>query len=334
MREITRPVPLCLPGGRLNPEAAGFTRHPLHTSDGMPSGPLHLWRARRWDRWGITTERFVLGMTVAHLDSAAVLQAYFYDRLTGKEIVLDQRKAFPPAGTVRLPDGLPPLSVGGRLEPLRLRFADQPDGRVVLWLESPRLQAVLEVAPGGESLGVVVPWSAKRYQYTLKDVGRPVSGILQVDGEELDVEGPDAVATLDRGRGRGPHSRRWEWAVGTGTLPDGQRLGLQLGGAWTEGTGATENALFLGGRVHHHDGDLTFSHDPADPKGAWTVSGDWIEARLDPFHLRRAATGGLLVSGTAHQAFGRWSGWAAAPDGTRLDLAGLTGWAEEATNRW
>jgi hypothetical protein len=148
------------------------------------------------------------------------------------------------------------------------------------------------------------------------------------------VEGPDAVATLNRGRGRWPHSRRRDWAVGAGTLPGGQRLGLQLGGTWTEGTGATENALFLGGRVHHHDGDLVFGHDPADPKGAWTVSGDWIEARLDPFHLRRAATGGLLSSGTAHQAFGRWSGWAAAPDGTRLDLTGLTGWAEEATNRW
>ena len=51
MREITRPVPLCRPGGKLNPEAVGFSRRPLHTSDNLPSGPLHLWRTKRWDYW-------------------------------------------------------------------------------------------------------------------------------------------------------------------------------------------------------------------------------------------------------------------------------------------
>ena len=49
--------------------------------------------------------------------------------------------------------------------------------------------------------------------------------------------------------------------------------------------------------------------------------------------MRHTTAGALMVSGTTRQAFGRWSGWAAGPDGTRLDLAGLTGWAEEAANR-
>ncbi len=47
-REITEPVDLCLPDGRLNPDAVGWTRTPLHTTN--------LWgwgRAKRWEYWNV-----------------------------------------------------------------------------------------------------------------------------------------------------------------------------------------------------------------------------------------------------------------------------------------
>ena len=214
---------------------------------------------------------------------------------------------------------------------LHLRFHDD-DGGTHLRAESPRVGVELYAPAEGDVLGVVVPWSDTRYQYTLKDVARRVSGTVTVDGREYPV-GKGAFAVLDRGRGRWPYSRRWNWAAGYGAS-GGTRLGLQLGGMWTEGTPATENALIVDGVLHHYDGELDFSYDLTDPHAPWQVRGNWIDATLTPFHRRFAATNVLAVASKTWQAFGAWSGWAAAPDGTRYGLEGVHGWIEEARNRW
>lgn len=334
MREITAPVELALPDGRLNPGAVGFTRRPLHTSTHLPAGIGHLWRTKRWEYWGISTDELVLGMTIAHLDYAGILQAYYYDRTSGQVISHENLAVLPRKGTVILPDVPPPFKASATIRDMRIRFEDMEDGRVVIWLQAPRLQAVLEVAPGGEALGVVVPWGENRFQYTLKDVGRAVTGTLEVDGVERPIGGPGAHATLDRGRGRWPYSMTWNWAAGAGTDATGRRIGLQLGGKWTDGTGSTENALFIDGKLFHRDGDLEFDYDLTDPQRPWRVTGPWLEATLTPFHTRLARTDAVVVSGKTYQAFGGWSGWASTPDGTRVCLDGLTGWIEEAANRW
>ncbi len=50
MAEITSAVPLCTASGRLNPEAVGWSRRPVHTAN------LRGWgRTKRWEYWGIVT---------------------------------------------------------------------------------------------------------------------------------------------------------------------------------------------------------------------------------------------------------------------------------------
>src|SRR5690606_12113980 len=88
--------------------------------------------------------------------------------------------AAPPAeasaepGTGRAEPGPPPPRVGSRV-------------RVV----APRVRADLAVTvpAGHECLGVVVPWSDRLFQYTVKDVALPVSGRLWLDGREIAVDG-------------------------------------------------------------------------------------------------------------------------------------------------
>ncbi|WP_435089277.1 DUF2804 domain-containing protein [Micromonospora aurantiaca (nom. illeg.)] len=321
-REITEPVDLCRPDGRLNPDAVGWSRRPLHRAN------LRGWgRAKRWEHWGVVTPTHILGLVASSLDYAGVQSLYLLDRRTGRETTAEAVVPFA-RGTV-----LPPVSGTG---PVRARggkltvAVDQgPDGST-LRASAPGVEVDLTVPlpPGHESLGVVVPWSTRRFQYTVKDIGRPVHGTITVDGTAYPV-GEGSYAALDHGRGKWRYAVRWNWAAGSGP-----GRAIQLGGKWTDGTGSTENAVFVDGRLHKIGADLTWAYDRTDWLRPWRITGDRVDVTFHPFHERVARTNLLVLAGETHQCFGNFTGWAATDDGGRVDLDGLVGWAEEARNRW
>lgn len=325
VREITEAVDLCLPSGRLNRDAVGFTRSPLHRAN------LRGWgRNKRWDYWGIVSPRFVLGMTIASLDYAHISQIYLYDRETGREIEVDS--ATPGPGSVLLPDTRPPLVVMEDNHKTRLRFLDE-SGRTALKASAKRVEVKLSVAPGGDSLGVVVPWSDRRFQYTLKELARPVSGTITVDGTSVELNPEDSFAVLDRGRGKWPYAMSWNWAAGSGIV-EGKRIGLQMGGRWTKGTGITENGFFVDGHLSYWADELDWTYGLADKLSPWRVQGENVDATLTPFRRRHAFSNIGIIASSTYQCFGVWSGSAVDDAGTRHTLDGLTGWAEQASNRW
>lgn len=322
-RELSSPVELCQPGGRLNPAAVGWTRRPLHTAN------LRGWgRTKRWEYWGIVTPRHIVGLVASSLDYAGVHSVYVLDRDSGTETKADV--VVPLArGTV-----LPPRSGVGEARAqgggLAIRIAQRPDGTAIS-ASAPgvRLEVDVPLPAGHESLGVVVPWSATRFQYTVKDVGRPVLGTLELHGQTYEIGGQDAFAVLDHGRGRWPYSITWNWAAGAAP-----GRAIQLGGQWTDGTGVTENGLFVDGRLHKIGEELRWTYDRADWLRPWRISGERVEAEFQPFHEKVARTNLGVVANETHQCFGHFSGWAKTDDGTKVSLDGLVGWAEEARNRW
>lgn len=311
-REITEPVDLCLPNGRLNPAAVGWARRPLVRPN------LRGWgRAKRWEYWGVVTDRFCVGLVVSTLDYAGVCSLWVLDRETGRTW---ESEAVPPLGRgVTIPQ-----EYGGvasvTSKALHLEVSDS-----ALRATAPGVDVDLVVAPGAEVLGVVVPWHSRRFQYTVKDVSRPVGGSLRLDGTAYDVTG---WAVLDHGRGKWPYAVTWNWAAGSG---DGR--GLTLGGKWTDGTGITENGLFVDGRLHKIGAHLVWEYDRGDWLRPWRIHGDGVDATFTPCHEKVSRTNLGVVANETHQCFGHWSGWASA-DGERVDLGGLVGWAEEARNRW
>ncbi|MEU8240017.1 DUF2804 domain-containing protein [Actinoplanes missouriensis] len=322
-REITAPVDLCLPGGRLNPAAVGWTRRPLHRS------ALRGWgRNKRWEYWGVTTPTHVIGVVASSLDYAGVHGLYAAETATGREWRADA--TVPLARGTVFPDRAgsgPVRATGGGL---RIEIDQDPGGtRIRARSATMTIDLTVPEVPDRESLGVVVEWSPTRFQYTVKDVGRPVSGTLVLDGVTHDVPAEGSFATLDHGRGRWPYSVVWNWAAGAAP-----GRAIQLGGKWTDGTGSTENALLLDGRLHKIGEDLTWSYDRTNWTAPWRITGERVDARFTPVHERVARTNlGVLASET-HQCFGEFSGWATTGDGRTVPLDGLTGWAEEARNRW
>ncbi|MEU8135395.1 DUF2804 domain-containing protein [Streptodolium elevatio] len=356
-REITGPVDLCLADGRLNPGAVGWSRTPLHRAN------LRGWgRTKRWEYWCVTTPTHLIALTVGDLDYFRVHAVHFL-AYGGYEI--ERTDVVPPVGgAARLPEtiaGAPLLHAAPGATPDAL----QQDTDVVVGPERPTggrvrieirreeagtrlrarcvtperqpLEADLLVAhpEGHETMSVVVPWSPRRFQYTSKHVALPATGQVRV-GRDVYAFGDDAWGTLDHGRGRWPRRVGWNWGAAAGRC-GGRTVGLQLGGKWTIGTGATENALCVDGRVTKIDQELDWQYSTADFLAPWTVrtpGSDQVDLVFTPFHDRRARTEIGLFANRTDQCFGRYSGSVRTDHGEYVVVDNLLGWAEDVYMRW
>jgi hypothetical protein len=330
-------------------------------------------RDKRWEYWAVMTPRWILALTVSDIDYLRLSSVWLLDRSTGEEI---ERGSLLPAvtggrstpGALGATAGtlLPPSAEQGpaRARSRGLRLAlDQLDGagggagdrgtRLRGWTPRVSFDLVADLPAGHERMGVVIPWRdsadgrgrVRRFQYTLKDVARPTRGWIAVDGVRHRVggEAERAWAVLDHGRGRWPYRVQWNWAAGSGAR-DGRIVGLQLGAKWTDGSGATENALVVNGHVSKISEELRWDYgdgagaDPASSREGWMrpwrITGESADLTLTPFHHRHSAVNALALSQRADQVFGTWAGWVRDDLGERVRVDGIEGWAEDVLNRW
>jgi hypothetical protein len=320
-------VSLTLPSGRLNPDAVGWTRRPLHTTDGIGRGRVGWGRNKRWEYWAITTPRHVAAVVVSDIGYAAVPGLFVLDRRSGEQVAIEG--ITPLARGTRLPGTLDDGVARARTKDLTVELDPAPTGtRIRAESERVRLDVLASLPDGHERLGVVVPWSRRLFQYTVKDLARPAVGRLTVDGTAYEIAGDDAWATLDHGRGRWPYAVSWNWGAGTGRV-DGRVVGLQVGGQWTDGTGSTENSVVVDGRLTKIGDELTWDYRRDDWLAPWRVCGGPVDVTFHPEHVRASVTRlGVLASST-HQCFGTWSGRVG-----EQAVDGLYGWAEDVRQRW
>ncbi len=336
--ELTHPVDLCTADGRrLDPAARGWSRRPLHRANLQG----RRFRTKKWDYWAVLAGDLAIGLVYADVGYLGLATVWWGDLVTGETGGHDL--AVPFARGLRLPDvpGSAPL----RLDhpKLQMRLADSPDGThlTARWTEddgSPgELDVMVSLPEGHESLSVVIPWSESTFQFTTKDQARPAEGRLVRRGTEVRI-GVDEPAwgVLDVGRGRWPLSIRWNWGGGAGRATTGEVVGVQFGAKWTEGTGFTENAITVDGRLHKIGRELAWTYDWDHPMGPWRVVDPEgaIDLVLTPRLDRHSRTNALLLRTEVHQVFGTWSGTVRAEDGRELRLEDAQGFAEEARNTW
>lgn len=324
-RELTSPVSLTAPDGRLNTDAIGFARRPLVDTAGI-DGRRAWGRNKRWEYWNVMTPTHVVALTVSSLDYAAVHEVWVLERATRR--TWGRTATVVPSRDVDLPASLgggPALARAAHLAvsvtpgagSWRL-FAEIPDASFDITVVRPA---------GHDCLAVVVPWSRRRFQYTVKDVALPAHGTVVTGGEVHDVpEGSWAV--LDHGRGRWPYDVRWNWGAGSG-ISGGRTIGLQVGGRWTDGTGSTENGVIVDGVLHKISVPLAWEYDLARPLQPWRVHGGGLDATLTPFYDKTSATRLGVFSGRTDQCFGTWAGTF-----ERVAFEGIEGFAEDVHNRW
>ncbi|NYF97083.1 DUF2804 domain-containing protein [Janibacter cremeus] len=327
--ELTAPVSLTRTDGRLNPHAVGWARRPLVDTAGIGPGRG---RNKRWEYWGIVTDTHLVGVTVSSIDFAAVHEVWVHEIASGRE--WHRSATLVPARGANLPASLGEGPVQGRARGLAVDI-DEVEGatRLRARIEGAVIDVLAVLPPGHERLAVVVPWSATRFQYTVKDVARPATGTLTLDGRTHVLPEGSSWAVLDHGRGRWPHDIRWNWGAGSGTT-QGRTIGVQVGGQWTQGTGSTENAVVIDGRLHHIPVELDFDYGIARWRQPWRITGGGLDATFTPFHLKATHTDLGLLAAHTDQCFGRWSGTFTDEGGRVTPFVDLTGWCEEVHNRW
>lgn len=346
-REITEPVHLCLPGGKvLNPLAKGWSRRPLHDAN-----LVGRWgRTKKWDYWAILVDDLALSITYADVGYLGMAHVWWADLATGVEGGYD--RPLPGARGVSLPDrpGTAPLRHAHGTT--RVDLVDDDGGTTITarWTEPDGAPASLDVRidlpEGHESLNVVIPWSDRTFQFTTKDQARPARGTLTVGDRRYEFgvpvgdepQGGAAWGVLDVGRGRWPYSTRWNWGGGGGLATDGSTvIGLQFGAKWTEGTGFTENGVLVDGRLSKIGAELEWTYDWDHPLHPWRVRhpDGSLDVTLHPVHDRHTKVSAVVLATEVHQVFGRWSGHVTDDaTGTRHEIDGLLGFAEECRNRW
>lgn len=342
--EILTPVLLCTESGQLSQAARGWSRRPLHRCNLRGN----LFRKKRWNFVCISHADVLFAVALSDADYAGLAFAWLYDLRTGQFFEMEHLE--PLGRGVQLGDT---LDEGGSLASPNLlvfwrRLPDRPALELVVncaEFGGGPLDARFEIAlpDGGESLNLVVPWSAERFSFNSKLVGLPAAGHIHIGGPHARTfrfSEADTAANIDFTRGVWKYETTWRWGCGAGMLgsgPDARRIGINLGAGWTDGTDVYENALFLDGRVQPLWEPVEFVFDPADLRRPWSVSSvrsDRVRLSFTPIYSRTQQTQLVLVRMKLAQVFGHYSGQITSETGEVLTIDRLPGIAENHFARW
>ncbi|MFC7365332.1 MULTISPECIES: DUF2804 domain-containing protein [Bhargavaea] len=335
-RELTEPVRLSNPDGTLNPEAIGFARTPIITGNLAKN----YMRKKRWNYWCVYAEDVLFSVTVSHLDYAASCFVYVFHYETQR--FFEKTVTVPMGRSVRMGDEV--LSNASFTHPdmniQMIHFKGETQLLVTVPdFDGELLHADLHIGhpEDEESLNVVVPWNRSQYQFTAKHHLLPVEGFITIDDRRFRIGREESFAVLDFGRGVWPRKATWNWAMASQRYGR-RRIGLNFGGQWTDGTGMTENAIFIDGKMYKISEDVLFDYDPQDYMKTWNIRTkftDSVDLTFTPFFERTAATDAKLVKSDVHQMVGYFRGRIRLPDaGINLHLVKLLGCSEEHRATW
>ncbi|MBM4337703.1 MAG: DUF2804 domain-containing protein [Deltaproteobacteria bacterium] len=332
-REITAPVDLCDARGRLNPAAVGFARQPLFRANLSGHWP----RKKRWNFWNWIGPDFVFSVTLADIDLTSFCSFTLTDFRDGAHWA---GSSYGRPGRFDLPEQ---VEASVAFSGAGIEYANRIDGGDLAVRFGGRASDGTEIAAdfavhrpaGHESLNVVVPWSATRFQCNSKHAALPCEGEVRAGERRYALDPRTCFAVQDWGRGIWPHRSFWNWGVATGWAGDAL-LGVNFGAKWTTGTGSNENGILCNGRLHKIMEDLRWEYDASQWRKPWRVVAEHsgaLDLVLEPVaaHTPKLDLGVIATGGVC--AFGRWRGRVRVP-GSEIAVDGLIGWAEEFAHRW
>lgn len=333
-REITTPTFLCDKKGNLNPEAIGYARTPLIESN--LTG--HLMRKKKWNHWCVYGEDILFSATISHLDYAAVCSVYFLEYETQR--YFEKAITIPLGAKVKMPEKvLETIKFANNELAIQLTYFNGDTHLSVSTadFDGEPLHAELTIhhPVGDDSLSVVVPWNRQTFHFTAKQHILPTSGIVKIGDRRYLFNEEECFAVLDYGRGVWPRDAARNWAMASQRIRR-RRIGLNFGGNWTDGTGMTENAVFIDGVMTKIHEDVLFTYDRTNFMKPWHIKTKFsnnVELTFTPFFERVATSNVRLVRSEVHQMVGYYNGRILL-DGQILNIQQMLGCIDEHIAKW
>ena len=334
-REITEPVLLCDNKGLLNPDAIGFARHPIIESNLTK----RFMRKKKWNYWCVYGEDLLFSATITHLDYAVVCFVYILNYETQR--FYEKQITIPTLRNVKMPDDVlgDVKFIDSTLSVQMIHHKQETHLSVSIPdFDGEILHADLHIhhPPEDETLNVVIPKNRNIFQFTAKHHTLPTTGFVKIGEQRYDYKSDDSFAVLDYGRGVWPREANWNWAMASQRL-GGRRIGLNFGGQWTDGTGMTENAVFIDGRMTKIHEDVLFTYDRENFMAPWTIKTKFsndVNLTFTPFFERVAKTDVKLVRSEVHQLIGYFDGTIRLHDNSVLQIRQMLGSTEEHNAKW
>jgi hypothetical protein len=343
--EIISPGPLLTPAGDL--AQIGWARQPLLDCNLERAAfyspllrPLQRFRIKRWDYYAVFTPQRFFSATIADLGYAGNIFVYILDFASGA--LHEEGLVVPLSRGVLLPrnSGQGDSAYAGK--GVKLRFTVEPGYRN-LFVDWPafhggrgiRAELRLHRPAEHESMNIVIPIEKRRFYCNHKINCLPADGELRYGDLQETLDPGKCLASLDWGRGVWAYRSFWNWASASGFLPDGRRVGLNLGCGFGDTSAASENCLILEGRIHKLD-QVMFDYDSQDYQKPWRFRDTQGRLALDftPFVDRTAQTDLKIIFSEVHQMFGRYHGTVVTDQGETIHIDQLIGFAEEHHARW
>ncbi|WP_235857481.1 DUF2804 domain-containing protein [Paenibacillus albiflavus] len=334
-KEIMNQVDLCDANGKLLHDSVGWSRYPMIRCN-VTGHPL---RKKKWNYWCVTNAKCLFSVTISNLDYAAAMFMYVLDLDT---LEFEEQTVVVPFGRgCDMPDEVN-ASVQFAGKQMQIVFHYE-SGITTIRVRCENfggklLTAELEIhCPSDhETLNVVVPWNANRFQFTSKQNCLRTNGKLMWGDREYLFDPSDSFACLDYGRGVWKYKSTWNWGSASG-MQQGRLIGITFGGRWTDGTGVTENGIVVEGKLSKLGEDMVWKYNPSDYMKPWlleTSKTDRVSLKFVPFYERIAKTKAVIIDSEVHQMIGRYYGYVVTDEDEKLEIDGLVGWAEDHRARW
>ncbi len=334
-KEIVDATLLCDQKGNLNPAAIGYAKKPIIL--GNLKG--HFMRKKKWNNWYIFGDDILFATSIIHLDYAVICSVRFLEYETQR--FCEKIVTIPLGKKLKMPERvLETVHLNNEELKLQLLFSN---GETHMTVTIPNFEGdllhadlVIKHQVEDESLNVVVPWNRQTFHLTAKHLSLPVNGYVKLDSKSYTFNEEDCFAVLDFGRGVWPRNTAWNRAMASQKCR-GHRIGLNLGGLWTDGTGMTENAFFLDGKLHKIHEDVIFHYNKSDYMKPWQIHTrftDDVQLSFTPFFEREDSKDLKLVTSSLHHMVGYYNGQIRLENGRFMKIQQMLGTVEEHIAKW
>ena len=300
-------------------------------------------RIKEWDYYSVVDGDYAVALTVADnsymsLASVSVIDFKHIKYITKSKI------GFMSLGKLGMPSSCTEGNVRYDKGGVKISFDIDETGKRTLKAEYKKFdgnktfKCEFSLAPAtGDNITVAIPFGKKRrFYYNTKINCLRCSGWFSVGDERHEFK--NAYAGLDWGRGVWTYKNTWYWSSLSCETDDGKTLGLNLGYGFGKPT-ESENVVFYDGKANKLDNitfDIPYTQGKIDYLKPWKIADNEnrLELMFYPMIDRKDRMNVGVLATDQHQVFGKFYGKVVLDDGTIINVADKTGFAEKVVNRW